>query len=643
MPVESSQRVLSGRVAGFLAVVLVLLSAAWSLTVPRMLGLAFYAEQYIAIILGLSLAVAFLTLPADRRAKRSRVPWYDAVAAALALAVGIYMGVSYPDLVNLILMRPPEVFIPGAILLVLLLEATRRATGWALVLIVLVFVAYGLFGNYVPGRLAGRAQSVEKLASYLAFDSNGILGTPLAIAATVVIAFILFGNLLTATGGSKFFTDTALLGMGRFRGGSVKIAVVASALFGSISGSAVANVVATGVITIPMIKRDGFPAHKAGAVEAVASTGGQLLPPVMGAAAFLMAEFLQMSYASVALAALVPALLYYLALFIQADLEAGRMGIAPVPASEIPPARSVLTGWHFPLGFAVLIALLFSYNWLPERAAYLACLAIVATGLVLGYQGRRPSLRQIGNAFVQTGFGVVEIVLISASAGIVIGILAVTGLSFNLTYALVQIGGGNLFLLLFLSAVVSIILGMGLPTLGVYVLLAALVAPAMVEVGVNQVAAHLYVMYFGMMSMITPPVAVAAFAAAAIAGADAMRTGFAAVKFGWTAFIIPVLFVFSPSLLLIGPTQDVVSAVTTAVIGVWLVSIGMAGFLFRSLGPALRALFIAAGILSLIPSTMFPGAVWTDVIGVGLGFLLLAREYAGGRGERPAQAGAGAK
>lgn len=614
-------------VAGFLAICLTALAVAWALALPRTFGMAFYPQQFMAAILALTLPIAFLTLPARRSSDREVVPWYDVLAAIISFAALAYITWYYPNIVNLIFTGPPEAYVPGVIIILLLLEATRRATGWALVIIIVVFLLYGLFGNLFPGRLAGRPQSWERLAGYMALDSNGILGLPLDIAATVVVAFILFGNLLAATGGSKFFTDAALLGMGRFRGGSMKIAVVASALFGSISGSAVANVVATGIVTIPMIKRDGYPPHKAAAVEAVASTGGQLMPPVMGAAAFLMAEFLQMSYAEVVVAALLPSLLYYAALFIQTDLDAARLGISSVAKSDIPDRKLVLSGWHFLMGFAVLIYALFALNWQPERAALAACLVVIATSIIFGYQKQRPTLRQLAETIPGTGQNVVEILLISAAAGIVIGILNVTGLSFNLTYALVALGGGNKLVLLLLSAIICIILGMGLPTLGVYVLLAALVAPALIEVGINPVAAHLFILYLGMMSMITPPIAIASFAAAGIAKASAMATGFASMRFGWTAFIIPFLFVYSPTLILIGEPTDIVIAVMTALFGVWLISAALAGYFMLKLSPAKRALFFLFGLLALVPAGTFPGASYTDIVGVICGLGMVIYDY----------------
>ncbi|MHB2266035.1 TRAP transporter permease [Aliihoeflea sp. PC F10.4] len=632
MTTTSAQRPSSGLspsvwkpVVNVLATALTLLAVAWALALPRTFGVAFYPQQFMSAVLALTLPMAFLMLPARRDTERTVVPWYDVIAAIASFAALVYMTINYSAIVNLIFAAPPTAYVPGIIVILLLLEAVRRATGWALVIIIAAFLLYGLFGNLMPGRLAGRAQSWDMLAGYMAFDSNGILGLPLGIAATIVVAFILFGNLLAATGGSKFFTDAALLAMGRFRGGSMKIAVLASALFGSISGSAVANVAATGIVTIPMIKRDGYPAHKAGAIEAVASTGGQMMPPVMGAAAFLMAEFLQMSYAEVVIAALVPSLIFYAALFIQADLDAAKLNIRRVPKSEIPERKLVATGWHFLLGFAVLIFLLFARNWQPERAALASCVTVIATSLIFGYQSHRPTIASILETVAGTGKSVVEIILISAAAGIVIGVLNVTGLSFNLTYALVQLGGGNPLILLVLSALICIVLGMGLPTLGVYVLLAALVAPALIEVGINPIAAHLFILYLGMMSMITPPIAIASFAAASIAKASAMKTAVASCKFGWAAFVIPFLFAFSPSLLLIGEPLEIAIAILTAFVGVWMVSAGLSGYFMARLSPIRRALFIIFGILALIPANTFPGAVYTDIIGVlgGLTMMLI--------------------
>ncbi|HSG54703.1 MAG TPA: TRAP transporter large permease subunit, partial [Paracoccaceae bacterium] len=341
---------------------------------------------------------------------------------------------------------------------------------------------------------------------------------------------------------------------------------------------------------------------------------------VMGASAFLMAEFLQTSYSSVVMAALVPAVLYYVALFIQADLEAAKLGIKRVAAELIPTGRSVVGGLHFLTAFALLIYALFTLKWQPERAALLAAASVAVTALIFGYKGKRPTLGALFGTISGTGHAVIEIILISAASGLVIGVLNITGLSFNLTYVLVQVGGGSAVLLLFLSALVCIVLGMGLPTLGVYVLLAALVAPALIKVGIDPMAAHLYVLYFGMMSMITPPIALAAFAAAGIAQASSLKTGVAAMKFGWSAYVIPVLFAFSPTLILIGAPLEIALAVTTAVLGVWLISAALAGYFASELSPKMRGLFAVLGLLSLVPAGAFAGAQLTDVLG-GLGGL----------------------
>ena len=613
-------------ITGGLAVAITLGAVLWSMGIYQILALELYAEQFSAAMLAVGLALAFLHLPARRHAPKPFIPWYDWALALAGAAAAMYIAVRFPHLVDIILLRPRDAVIAGSVLVVLLLEALRRGTGLTLPLIVAVFIAYALAADLVPGRLQGRPTDWGKLVAYLTIDLNGMLGLPLRIGTTIVVTFILFGGLLGATGGSRFFTELALAAMGRFRGGSAKIAVLASALFGSISGSAVANVVATGVVTIPMIKKSGYAPHQAGAIEAVASTGGQLMPPVMGAAAFLMAEFLQIPYSEVVLAALVPALLYYTALFIQADLEAARKGITRVPQADIPRARDVLPGLHFLLPFVVLIVGLFAFNIQPETAVLASAVVLIAGAFIFGYRGERPRLGKLVDSIRETGIGVIEIILIVAGAGFVIGVLSLSGLGFNLTLTLVQIGAGSLIILMLLAALVCIVLGMGLPTAGVYVLLAALVAPAMVEVGVLPIAAHLYVMYFGMMSMITPPVAIAAYVAAGLAGADPMRTGWEACRFGWSAYVVPFLFVLSPTLLLIGPADAVALAIVTATLGIWLVSIGMIGFFMRPISPMLRGVFMAAGLMALIPAGAFPGAVWTDILGAALGAVLIARE-----------------
>ncbi len=335
-------------------------SIAWAADLYRsVLGLLLYNEQFLAGMLALALALVYLRAPVRRHGTRARVPWYDWIGAGLSLAAGTYMVARFPVLSEEVVSRPLDGLVAAWLIVPLVVEGLRRTAGNALTIVVLCFLAYALVGHLVPGDLAGRPVKLDQLLYYLAWDPGSMLGTPMVVATTIVIAFIFFGQLLFASGGSAFFTDISLALMGRFRGGSAKIAVTASGLFGSISGSAVSNVVSTGVITIPLMRQGGYEPHVAGAIEAVASTGGQLMPPVMGAAAFLMAEFLQVPYTEVVLAALIPAVLYYVALFVQTDLLAARNGITRVEESRIPRiGRVLLQGWHYPIPFAVLIAVL---------------------------------------------------------------------------------------------------------------------------------------------------------------------------------------------------------------------------------------------------------------------------------------------
>lgn len=611
-----------------LAVFLSLGSIAWAVDFYRsVLGLILYTEQFLASMLAVALALIYVSQPAKAGQLRGKIPWYDVLAALAGFSSALYVALRYPVLSELVADRPTDGLIAGSLLILLVLEGLRRTVGLVLVIVVLLFFVYGLVGHLAPGELAGRPVDWDRMLYYLAWDPSSMLGTPMIVATTIIVAFIFFGQLLSRSGGSAFFTDLSMVLMGRYRGGSAKIAVTASGLFGSISGSAVSNVVSTGVITIPLMRQGGYPPHLAGAIEAVASTGGQLMPPVMGAAAFLIAEFLRVPYKDVAIAALLPAILYYAALFIQTDLEAARAGIARIEESRIPAGKRVLrSGWFFPLPFAVLIGALFWYNRSPEESALFGGCLLALVGLFLGYQGRVMKVWDLVESLRATGMACLDIIMITAAAGFVIGVLNLSGLGFGLTLVLVQWGGGNLPLLLLFSAVVCIILGMGMPTVGVYVLLATLVAPALIEVGVDPMAAHLFVMYFGMMSMITPPVAIAAFAAASLAQCDAMRTGFAAMRFGWLAYIIPFLFIKSPSLLLNGDALNVIVAVVTALGGVWLVSASVVGYLTRPLAATARLGFAISGLLLLIPSGVSGGALTTDFAGFVLAVLLVGRE-----------------
>ena len=615
-----------------LAVVLTLGSIAWAADLFRMAGLLLYTEQFLSGILAIAVPLVFLSVRARKGSEGAPVPWYDYLFSLLGFVCANYMAVRYPQLAELVSDAPIDGLIPGIIIVALLIEGLRRTVGHVLTVLVVAFVFLGLFGHLLPGKLAGKEMLTRDLFYYLAWDPTSILGIPLKIVTSIVLAFVFFGQVLTKSGGSAFFTEFAMVLVGRYRGGQAKIAVTGSGFFGSISGSVVSNVVTTGVITIPLMRNAGYRGVQAGAIEAVASTGGQLMPPIMGAAAFLMAEFLEIPYKEVVVAALIPAVLYYVALFILADLEAARTKIQPLKDEEIPKLWDVVkTGWYFPLPFAALIIALFNFNFSPEMSALIATGVIVATSTIFGYKGKRLTFRDLLDAVRSTGHAVLDIIMIAAAAGIVIGTLNVTGVGFGMSLLLVELGGTNLFLLLLISAVVCIILGMGMPTVAVYLMLATLVAPALIEVGINPMAAHLFILYFGMMSMITPPVAIAAFAAATLTGEDAMKTGFAAMRFGWFAYLVPFLFVLSPSLLMEGGAFEVIATAVTAAGGVWLVSIAIMGYFVRELGLLLRVLFGLAGLALLIPGSGFEGAQLTDIAGLVIGALLIGREVVASR------------
>ncbi len=621
----ASRLVRTGRTT--LAAAMTLVSIAWSLDLFRPVGLVLYNEQFLAGMLGLALGLIYLQFPARQGAKRTTLPWYDAAAALIGLATAAYVAINYPDMTDRMIAKPTDELVVAVILFALIVEGLRRSVGNTLVIVLAVFVIYALVGQWGPGILQTREIDADKLFIYLSLDTSALLGPALGIGVTIVIAFIFFGQLLLRSHGSNFFNDFAIAAMGRYRGGSAKIAITASGLFGTISGIASSNIMATGVVTIPLMRRAGYPAHVAAAIEAVASTGGALVPPVMGAVAFLMADILAMPYRDVALAAIIPALLYYAALFIFADLEAAKGGYARVAEDMIPKFWAVLkSGWIFALPFVVLVIALFTWNMQPETAALYASGAVIVLGFTVGYKGHRLKLADLWASVVDTSSGVVGVVMIVAAAGFIMGVLNLSGLGFALTMALVEVGSGNTLVLLAVAAVICIILGMGMPPIGVYVLLAVAVAPSLVEVGVRPLAAHMFIFYMGMMSMVTPPVAIAAFFAANLAGSAPMHTGYTAMRFGWTAYIVPFLFVFAPSLLLQGAPMQIAQALVTALAGVWLVSAGFVGYLFRPLPLDRRVLFVVAGFLLLVPAGAASWGPLSDLVGLCLAVALLAVE-----------------
>jgi TRAP transporter 4TM/12TM fusion protein len=615
-------------VQGALAALLIAASIAWSLDLFRAVGLVLFSEQFAAAAYGIGLALTFLRFrarsapiaEAGQTGSDSPVPWYDWLFAALSLAVCGYLTVRFPALTGASGTMSVETLLVSVLATALTVEGVRRTIGWSLVIILLVIAGYVLIGHLVPGQLTTRKIEADQMLVYLNLDSNGLLGLILQITVIVIIPFVLMGQLLMRSGGSAFFNDAAIALMGRYRGGAAKMAVVGSSLFGMVSGIAAANTVAVGIVTIPLMKRSGMSAKLAAAVEACASNGGQLMPPVMGAVAFVMADFLQIPYKEVAIAAILPSVMYYAALFIQADLEAARYGFGKVEEAKIPRLLRVLKkGWIFLVPFAVLIYTMFWLNLEPEYSAMAASGAIIVFGFAFGYDGHRMTLRDVWHAIRETGSGLCEILVISAAAGFIMGLFQVSGLAFAFAAYLVELGGQSLILLLLLAAVVSIILGMGLPTIGVYVMLAVLVAPALVKVGVPPLAAHLFILYFGMMSLITPPVAPAAYVAAAIAGSPSMATGWTAMRFGWASYIVPFIFVYAPAMLMQGSWTDIVVVTLTSLGGIWLICAAMVGYLTRVLPAGMRILFAAAGIMLMLPHQASNVMLAINIAGLALG------------------------
>lgn len=621
--VEKKQQKYSSLTAA-IATLMCIACALWNIEAPIRVGLAILPQQYMAFQLGLALVIAYIHFGFDGKVK-NRIGVVDGAIAIMTFLTLMYAAWDFSWLLSEQAYRPWQITVIGAVVTIAVMEGVRRRAGWMLFSIVSAFLLYALFADKIPGRLIGKQLSIERLVQYVGFDPGAVFSTPLAVGTIIVLLFVFFGQLLFAAGGGAFFTDLAMALIGRSRGGSAKISIIGSALFGSISGSAVSNVVTTGVVTIPLMQRGGYSKEDAGAIEAVASTGGQLTPPIMGAAAFLMAEFLEISYFTVASAAILPAALYYLSVFTQVDLIAGRDAIESANDDDLTVTQVLAAGWHFIFPFGTLIAALFIWRLDPEDAALLASVAIVCVGFMRDYRGKKLTTKTLFRVFIDTGTSMVDLILVVAAAGFVIGILNITGLGFALTLLLVDAVGSNIIPLLLMSAVICIVLGMGMPTSGVYVLLAALVAPSLVEAGITPLAAHLFILYFGMMSMITPPVALAAFAAAAITKADPLRTGLASMRIGWAAFIIPFIFVASPALLLKGDWIDVIGACLLGAAGILSITASIVGFWGQKLTIAMRCTLAVLGFITLplgfIPEVLvlhYPAAVAIAAIAVTL-------------------------
>jgi TRAP transporter 4TM/12TM fusion protein len=602
----------------------------WVLDIPRtVFGIGFYTEQFLTICLGLTLALAYI---ADTSRPRNVLDW-AAVIASLALCG--YVALRYEHLTLDAAFLPLDTLLVSILLIALIMEASRRTNGWGFVSMIAGIAVYVYIIPHLPGDFQTRYVSPARMITYLGLDLNGAIGNILQVAVLVVIPFTILGQVLARTGGADFFADISMAAMGHFRGGAAKIAVVGSALFGMISGSAVSNVLAVGIVTIPTMVKSGFTPHRSAAIESVGSTGGQLMPPVMGASAFIMAEFLQVPYGSVCIAAAIPAVLYYLCLFFHVDLEAAKHKIGAAKIAEAPAVSEVLkSGWHFLVPIAFLVfALMYPElsNLTPEKAAIYSTAILIVLAMIFGYRGKRLGVLDMLKAIMETGRVSLDIILIGAAAGIMVGIMSISGLAFSMTIQLLTLAAGNVFLLLILIAVLAFILGIGLPTVSVYILTATLLAPALVKLGVTPMAAHMFVMYNGILSMITPPVAFAAYAAANIARTDGWTTGWIACVVGWSTFILPFLFVLTPSLLMDGSWTEIVLNFSRVTFGIWLGTIAAVGFSFARLNPIGRAIYAVISLAVVLPPETFSGAIWINVAGVTAAIIVLAIDWTRGK------------
>lgn len=608
-----------------LLISLTLLGSLWALEVHNYFQITFFKQQYLALFLALALGSMFIAVKAHAKEIGDHVPWHDWLLALAGFAVGLYVTILYPSIAYRLGILSPDRWIFGGMAILLLLEATRRVAGGTLAWLALGVIGYAHFAYLLPGIFYAKGSSLQRIASYLYLDSNGMLGLPLDVAAGVVVAFVLFGQALYAVGGDKFLTDLALIATGRYRGGPAKVSVVSSALFGTVSGSAVANVAVDGAITIPLMKSTGFPSHLAAAIEAVASNGGQITPPVMGAAAFLMAEYLNLPYGQIALAAMIPAALYYLALFTQIDLEAAKRGIAGLPKEQIPKFRDVISlGWVFLIPLASLVYTLMWENWEAGKAGMVAVIGVFAVGAL--QKQTRPSLKKVLAAFEETGKTLLDIAAITALAGMVIGALHLSGFTFKISLLLVTLSGNNVYLLLLITALGCLFLGLPLPTTVVYITLAVLAAPALIQLGIPPLAAHLFLFYFGMVSLITPPDCLPVFIAASIARANFWQTGWTAMRLGVAAYLVPFIFALHPPLILIGTWEEIVIALGSASVGIFFLSAGCTRYLFRPLGLGQSGLLWLASILLLLPSTS-NWLLFADVAGFALGAMIVSWEW----------------
>jgi len=572
-----------------------------------------------ALHLAFALTLIFLLYPTTKKgigSDKSKVPFYDLILAIFGAAVSLYLIVFYNELVLRSGLPTQVDLIVGGIAILLVLEATRRAIGPELPMVVLVFLIYSYFGPYMPGFFAHRGYSLERIIEHLYMGTEGIFGIPLGVSSSFVFLFILFGAVLNKTGMGKFFIDISMALAGHTTGGPAKVAVIASGFMGSINGSSVANTVTTGSFTIPLMKSIGYKKDFAGAVEAAASTGGQILPPVMGAAAFVMSEFLEIPYIQIAAAAVIPAIIYYIAVMTMVHLEACKHGLSGLPKDKLPKAKLVLKEkGHLILPIVGLVYFLVR-GYTPLFAAFWAIILSVAFSMLK--KETRLNIKGLLGALEDGARGALGVAAACACAGMVVGVVTLTGLGLKIASGIVALGGGNLLLTLFFTMIASILLGMGLPTTAKYIILSIMAAPALVQLGVLPLAAHLFILYFGVIADVTPPVAVAAYAGAGIAGGNTMRTGLNALRLAIGGFMIPYIFALDPGLLgLSGTWPHTILLVFTSLAGVLALGSAAGGYLLTRTTYYERILLVLSAFLLLTPNIVL------DIPGVLIIFVVL--------------------
>ena len=565
--------------------------------------------QLLSLFLAFSLAVGFVHYPLNpKRPGFLPLLVVDLILAVLGFSFAIYIYFDYWEFIFRVGDPTNWDLFFSIISIVLIFELTRRVVGWSLLIIAFAFLAYCFFGQHLPAPFSHRGYDLERIATTLFMSKNGLFGVPMRVTAYFIYLFIAFGAFYQTCGGTAFFIDLASALFGKLRGGPAKVSVAVSGMMGTISGSAVANTVTTGTLTIPLMKRIGFEPHVAGAVEATASSGGALMPPIMGAAAFIMAEYLGVAYIEVCRAAVIPAVLYFLAIYSVVHFYSLKIGIKGLSKSEIPSVKLVFRDkWMFTIPLIVLIGILV-LGYSPRVAVLSSLVAIVVMSFLRKESRMTPS--KILDALAMTGYNCVMVVGACATAGIVIGVVLLTGMGNKITALVITLSAGSLFLALPIVMLASILFGMGLPTVVCYVLLAATVAPSLIDLGVTPIAAHLYIFYFGMLCMVTPPVSFAAYAGAAIAKADPMKTGWTAWTFALAGFLLPYMFVYNNSLLLMGSVINTIFSILTSIIGVICLGAGIIGYFLRKTSIPERILLFAAALLLIKPGLI------TDIAGL---------------------------